>query len=259
MVKKIYLSLLLLVLNLANPTTLFASPKIHGNQVENSLKIIQKPSADKITFTHPKAEANKPEISEEKQKEIAQEEAAQKKKHIKKEKSQKDQEANLVNKLSHLDYKTQNPPQKLYNREKTYTNQHLPPVYFKSYYLSMAFKAAEKNDIKGLNAVLSKYNFINGQNIDGDTILMHAIQHNSLDVARLLLAKGAYVNATNQRQRTALHYAAILGELDFVKLLLSMGADYTLKDDSNMSALDYAQTTKQEKIEQMIQKYISNQ
>ncbi len=253
MVKKIYLSLLLLVLNLASPATLFASSETQGNQVENSLKILQKPSADQIAFVKPKEEEKKEEQT------ITKSEKPQEKKSTKKENNPKDQEAKLVNKLSHLDYKTQNPPQKLYNREQTHNNQHLPPVYFKSYYLSLAFKAAEKNDIKGLNAVLSKYNFINGQNIDGDTMLMYAIQHNSLDVARLLLAKGAYVNATNQRQRTALHYAAILGELDFVKLLLSMGADYTLKDDSNMSALDYAHTTGQEKVEQMIQKYISNQ
>ena len=45
--------------------------------------------------------------------------------NYKKENNPKDQEAKLVNKLSHLDYKTQNPPQKLYNREQTHNNQHL--------------------------------------------------------------------------------------------------------------------------------------
>ena len=153
MVKKIYLSLLLLVLNLANPATLFASSETQGNQVENSLKILQKPSADQIAFVKPKEEEKKEEQT------ITKSEKPQEKKSTKKENNPKDQEAKLVNKLSHLDYKTQNPPQKLYNREQTYNNQHLPPVYFKSYYLSLAFKAAEKNDIKGLNAVLSKYNF----------------------------------------------------------------------------------------------------
>ena len=174
---------------------------------------------------------------------------------------QYDQEARLkkaefVNKISSLDYHTQNPPQKLYNRSPTIYNKHLPPVYFKSYYLSLAFKAAERNDNNGLNAVLAQFNFLNGQNKDGDTILMSAIQHNSLNVARLLLAKGAYIDAVNHRKRTALHYAATLGELDLIKLLLSMGADYTLVDDREMTAMDYAHANHQPEAAEMIGQYI---
>lgn len=149
-------------------------------------------------------------------------------------------QSDFIDRLLNINYKNQLPPKKLYEREYSQTNLHLPPVYFKSYYLYLAFNAAAKDNLTALNAVLSKYNFLNGQNHNGDTILMHAIQHNSLNSARLLLAKGAYVDAVNQRKRTALHYAAVLGNVELIKLLLSMGSDYTLIDDNDMTAMDYA-------------------
>ena len=166
------------------------------------------------------------------------------------------QQAEMVDQLSNLDYHTQNPPRKLYERSDSVYNKHLPPVYFKSYYLSLAFRAVENDDNNALNAVLSQYNFLNGQNKAGDTILITAVQKNSLKSARILLAKGAYVDATNNRQRTALHYAAALGELEFIKLLLSMGADYTLTDDKDMTAVDYAYANRQQAAAEMIKQYI---
>lgn len=170
--------------------------------------------------------------------------------------NRRDIDSALVKQLSSLNYKVQTPPKKLYNRNYSSINRHLPPVYFKSYYLYMAFKAAERDDHNGLNAILLHYNFLNGQNQDGDTVLMHAIRSNSLSASRLLLAKGAYVDAINKRKRTALHYAATLGNLDLIKLLLSVGSDYTITDDNNMTAIEYAYATKQDEAAKMIEQYI---
>ncbi len=164
----------------------------------------------------------------------------------------------FVEKKISLEYKNQQQPKKLYEREFSASNQHLPPIYFKSYYLALAFKAAEKNDFNSLRALLNTYSFLNGQNIEGDTILMHAIQHGSIDVARLLIAKGAFIDAVNNRQRTALHYASTLGDIEILKLLLSMGADYTIKDDINMTALDYAIANGQDFAAQTINLYIED-
>lgn len=165
----------------------------------------------------------------------------------------------LVNKLMDIDYKTQNPPEKLYNREITNSNKHLPPVYFKSYYLSLAFKAVEKDEVNNLRAVLDKFSFINGQNTQGDTILMAAVQNNSINCARVLIGKGAYLDATNQRKRTALHYAATLGNAPMAKLLLTSGADYSLGDDREMTALDYAIAQNKAELIQLIEDYDNNQ
>ncbi|MEK6734354.1 MAG: ankyrin repeat domain-containing protein [Pseudomonadota bacterium] len=169
---------------------------------------------------------------------------------------QKTEDALFVSELLKLNYQIQNPPKKLYDRPPSNSNAHLPPVYFKSYYLSLAFKAAEENNINALNAVFVKYKYLNAQNIDGDTILMKAVQSNSLNVARSLLAKGAYVNAANHRDRTALHYAAILGNSALLKLLLSTGADFTLTDDRGLTPMDYAIASKQNISIDLINKYM---
>jgi hypothetical protein len=204
-----------------------------------------------ITPVEKKTIAPKKEEKENKKKEKSKPKTKTKDKIINQENKEK-----LVNQLMDINYHTQNPPKKLYDREYSLYNKHLPPVYFKSYYLALAFKAVEKDDRNALNAVLAKYNFLNGQNKDGDTILIHSVQYNNLNSSRILLAKGAYVDAVNNRKRTALHYAAALGNIELVKLLLSMGADYTLTDDLNMTALDYASSNKQTLAEEIINQYI---
>lgn len=178
-------------------------------------------------------------VTKESKNNVPKKQDSQKAKSENKTKEDKLKKAALVEKLIQIDYNTQNPPRKLYEREGDMNNRHIPPVYFKSYYLSLAFDAVAKDDYNGLNAVLKKYYFINGQNIDGDTILIHAVRNTSVNAARVLLAKGAYVNAVNNRQRSALHYATVLSDVEMVKLLLSMGADFTIADDTGMTALDY--------------------
>ncbi len=162
----------------------------------------------------------------------------------------------LVNSLIKNNYNIYNPPKELYDTFITKDNSHLPPVYFKSYYLYLAFKAAKEDNLNDLRAVLSQFNFLNGQDENGNTILIAAIQSNSIDSARILLAKGAYVNAVNNNQKTALHYAATIGGLNTAKLLLSFGADYTLKDDQDMTALDYATANQHGEIVAMINQYM---
>ncbi len=168
----------------------------------------------------------------------------------------KNNQAKLVNSLIKNNYNIYNPPKELYDTFITGENSHLPPVYFKSYYLYLAFKAAKEDNLNDLRAVLSQFDFLNGQNENGDTILMAAIQSNSIDSARVLLARGAYINAVNSHQKTALHYAATMGGINSTKLLLSFGADYTLRDDQDMTALDYATVNQRSEIVTMINQYM---
>ena len=162
----------------------------------------------------------------------------------------------LVDELLKLKYDTYTPPKQLYNNTNTTYNKHLPPVYLKSDYFDMAFKAVETDDEDALRAVLSGSNFLNQQNKNGDTILIYAIQNRGINSARILLAKGALTDIANNRQRTALHYAASLGDVDSVKLLLSMGANPSLVDDMNMTPMDYAKLEKQSQVEYIINKYL---
>jgi ankyrin repeat protein len=170
------------------------------------------------------------------------------------EKYRKEQEE-LVNKLLDLNYNTYAPPKQLYGASNQVLNKHLPPVYNKSDYFEMGFKAIEKGDDNALRAVLSDAKFLNQQNQMGDTLLIFAIQNQQLNSARLLLAKGALPDMVNKRQRTALHYAVSLGNEEAVKLLLSMGAKPDLPDDMDLTPLDYAMFEKQEAIIKMITQY----
>jgi ankyrin repeat protein len=173
-------------------------------------------------------------------------------------KMEEEKNAELVNKLIDLNYNVATPPKKLYEQNLSTNNKHIPSVYFKSYYLYLAFKAVDDNNLDALRAVLGRYNFINGQNKDGDTLLIHAVETNSMNAARVLLAKGAYVNGVNYRGRTALHYAATLGDYEMVRLLLTMGADYAIVDDKGMSALDYANDTSNMEIISILSQYNKN-
>lgn len=177
------------------------------------------------------------------------------KKNLKNLEEDKTKREELVSNLIKNNYNIHTPPKLLYESSSR-DNSHIPPIYFKSYYLSLAFKASRTNNINDLRSILSKFNLLNGQNKDGDTILISAIQNNSLSSARLLLAKGAYVNATNKRKRTALHYAATTGSIESIKLLLSMGADLSLKDDQNMTAIDYATLNNEVDAVVLINQYI---
>ena len=239
--KKIFLSMLFLVATMSFSTTAIAEKKPTNN---TSAK---KPSSD-AQFARPLTAADL-KLAEER-------EAKSKADYEAKDQIYRDQEKKLVNNLLKLNYRTQNPPKQLYDRKTSQENTHLPPVYFKSYYLSLAFDAVERNDQNALRAILGHFDFLNGQNNDGDTVLMHAVQHRRIDSARILLAKGAYLDAINNRHRTALHYAAALGDLELIKLLLSFGADFTLKDDHEMTALDYAHSNESYEAVAMINQYI---
>lgn len=174
-------------------------------------------------------------------------------------KRQKKEQEELVNKLLELDYNIHTPPKQLHGANKTGINKYLPPIYLKSEYFEMAFIAVEQDNQDALRGFLSGHNFLNKQNDDGNTLLIHAIQNNAIDVARILLARKALVDVANNQGRTALHYATALGNADSVKLLLSMGANPYLMDNTGMTALDYASIKQQHQVESIINKYMESE
>ncbi|MCT4635535.1 MAG: ankyrin repeat domain-containing protein [Rickettsiales bacterium] len=172
---------------------------------------------------------------------------------------QKQEQEKLVNELLELNYNVHTPPMQLYGVNNTANNKSLPPVYLKSEYFQMAFMVVEKDNQDALRGFLTNHNFLNRQNENGDTLLIHAIQNNAINAARVLLARKALVDVANNQGRTALHYAAALGNPDSVKLLLSMGANPYLIDNMGMTALDYATIKKQYQVEGIINKYLESE
>lgn len=171
-------------------------------------------------------------------------------------KKQEQEQEKLVNELLKLNYNIHTPPMQLFRVNNKGVNKYLPPVYLKSEYFDMAFIVAREDNQDALRAFLSNHNFINKQNINGDTLLIHSIQNNAINSARILLARKALVDIANNQGRTALHYATALGNADSVKLLLSMGANPYLKDAAGMTALDYATAKKHHQVEVIINKYL---
>ncbi len=230
--------------------------------VQTSLKPIDKPDIPALSIpAAPPLQPALPQPVMHQGVEIAAKKAADDKDKLLRDKQKEmaaKQQEQLVDKLMDLNYSTKIPPKQLYEGNLQPDNKHIPPVYFKSYYLFLAFRAIENNDIGDLRAVLTRFDFINGQNKDGDTLLIHATETDSLNAARVILAKGGYVNGVNNRGRTALHYAATTGNVEMIKLLLTMGADKAIADDKGMTAIDYARANNNQDAVTMMNKYENN-
>lgn len=81
---------------------------------------------------------------------------------------------------------------------------------------------------------------INAKDVNGNTPLTFASQHNQITIVKVLLEKGADVNAKNSADKTALMIAVNEGDIAIVTLLLKNGADVNATDSSGLTALMYA-------------------
>ena len=68
--------------------------------------------------------------------------------------------------------------------------------------------AAQSNNIKGFEILISKGAYINAENKDGVTPLHWAADENSKEIGELLISKGANINAKDNTSDTPLHWAA---------------------------------------------------
>ena len=74
----------------------------------------------------------------------------------------------------------------------------------------------------------------------GETALMFAAGHRSLNAAKLLLERGANVNAASKKGWTPLIYAARTSSADMLKLFIAAGANVNAKDAAGWTALTHA-------------------
>jgi ankyrin repeat protein len=75
---------------------------------------------------------------------------------------------------------------------------------------------------------------------DGDTLLIHAVQSDDVDLARVVLAHGHPVQEKGAEGLTALHVAAGRGLPEMLRLMLSSRGEVRAKSDDGMQALHFA-------------------
>lgn len=85
--------------------------------------------------------------------------------------------------------------------------------------------------------LLVAYVNANAADINGNTVLIHAVLLNNVGLTRILLEDGADVNAQNSAGSSAIHLAALRGHREIVRLLLSTGADPNTCNHNNETPL----------------------
>lgn len=106
--------------------------------------------------------------------------------------------------------------------------------------LALSFDFARQNDFENLSTLLKYKLNPNLKNEKGDSLLMLASYHNSLECVDLLLKNGAKVDERNDKNLTPLSGAVFKGYEKIVKRLLKSGADVDEKCGGGFSACDFA-------------------
>jgi len=119
-------------------------------------------------------------------------------------------------------YRTEYLPDNIYKKLYDSHNLHLPIAYYNSDYNQMAFITAARDDINGLNAILSTGKSVNLTNGQGETILMVAVKNNAINVARLLLARKANPNIADIQGITPIDVAKLNGNYQMIRAIESV-------------------------------------
>ena len=95
------------------------------------------------------------------------------------------------------------------------------------------FEAAKKNNAKRVLKLLRLWADVNSRDDEGATVLMVAVDNNSIDVVKLLIDAGADVNAKSDIEDEGSGFTALMkaSSKDVLKILIDAGADVNAKDD----------------------------
>ncbi|STP12666.1 ankyrin repeat protein [Helicobacter mustelae] len=116
----------------------------------------------------------------------------------------------------------QNPSQAAQNSQKSANPEHTEEEFEK--FVARSFDFAREDDAESLKIMLDYGLNVNLANHKGDSLLMLASYHNSLECARLLLERGAFVDQKNNRNQTPLAGVCFKGYYEMAELLLKHGA-----------------------------------
>lgn len=119
----------------------------------------------------------------------------------------------------------------------------------------LAFRrAAAQKKLNWMQYFLDHQVDINGQDIEGDTLLHYRAAYQDLEVVQFLIGKGAEVNIQNRQGKTPLYIAATspYSSAAMVDLLLKHGANPTLVNKQGRTPLQGAKNCFHEPIVQLL-------
>lgn len=93
---------------------------------------------------------------------------------------------------------------------------------------------------------------MNLQNIYGNTVLHIAAYSNNYSAIKSFLQRGINPNVTNNEGETPIMFAILHKSIQIVELLIQYGADLTIQDKNGMQIFDYLISFKNEEIENLI-------
>lgn len=162
---------------------------------------------------------------------------------------------NQIDKFLKNDYEKKVWPNYIVHREVTEENSHIPPVYYFSYYVKLAYQAISENNLNKLRNLVDGYKLQSIQDNDGDSLLIRAAMLKRIEIARMLIMKKSNINIVNKQNKTPLHYAIQNEDYNMVKLLLSMGANPNIKDIKGKTAIAYAKASHNMLVKQLVTSY----
>mmetsp|Transcript_21195 Transcript_21195/g.36416 ORF Transcript_21195/g.36416 Transcript_21195/m.36416 type:complete len:187 (+) Transcript_21195:201-761(+) len=101
-------------------------------------------------------------------------------------------------------------------------------------------KYADKGKAEKVKECIEHGAHVDTKDVHGNPALMHAVQHNHVDVAKVLLDSNEPVDDRGEFGMTPLILAAKLGHKDMCELLLTRGADVNAGNEFNCTALTKA-------------------
>lgn len=105
---------------------------------------------------------------------------------------------------------------------------------------TMAFNYARNNERDNLETMLKAGLNPNLKTAKGDTLLMLASYHNSLETSSMLLEMGASVDEPNDRGQTPLAGVCFKGYIEMAKLLVQYGANIDRNNGLGMTPYGFA-------------------
>ncbi|TLD86157.1 ankyrin repeat domain-containing protein [Helicobacter sp. MIT 05-5294] len=120
---------------------------------------------------------------------------------------------------------------------------------------AMSFDMARNNDFQNLETLLKNGLNPNLTNHKGDSLLMLASYHNSLECVKLLLQYKAEVDKANDKNLTPLSGVCYKGYAEIARLLLENGANPDFKNPMGMTPYDFAIMFRRKEILELLAKY----